>query len=76
VTLNGTTAYVQRGSEVVTDPDFDISKNYLTAGRKILHERSRSGTPKGREVLNFVRHRARRLVARQCSGSPIHRQPI
>jgi len=64
VTLNGTTVYVERGGEVVTDPDFDISECYLTAGRKILYENSWSGTPTGREVLNFVRHRAKRRVAR------------
>ena len=60
VTVDRTTVYVQRGSDVVTDPDFDISKNYLTAGRRILSEKARSGPPTGREVLSFVRHRVRR----------------
>jgi hypothetical protein len=59
VTMDGTTVYVERGSEVVSDAEFDISKSYLSAGRKIFDEPSRSGISLGQQIQNFVRDHAK-----------------
>jgi predicted O-methyltransferase YrrM len=60
VDIDGSTAYVTRGDEPVSDTDFDISKSYLTAGRKILNKRTRLGVPTGQQVRNFVHHHSPR----------------
>ena len=60
VILDGTTVYVQRGREEVSDAEFDISRSYLPVRRRILCEPSRSRIPTGREILNFGRHHSKR----------------
>jgi hypothetical protein len=60
ITLDGSTVYVTRGGEVVSHEEFDISRNYLTDGRRILHKHTRSRIPTCRQVLNVVRHHLRR----------------
>jgi predicted O-methyltransferase YrrM len=64
ITINGSTAYVTRGDEVVSDPDFDISESYLTSGRRILNKRTRLGIPAANEVHNM----ARRYSGRRSAG--------
>ena len=56
IAIDGSTAYITRGEEPVSDPAFDISTSYLTAGRKILTSRTRLGMPTNQQVRNFVRH--------------------
>jgi predicted O-methyltransferase YrrM len=36
VTVQFAATYITRGDEVITDPDFDISHSYVTAGRQLL----------------------------------------
>lgn len=55
ITIDGSTAYVTRGDEVVSDPDFDISKSYQTSGRQILNKRTRLGIPTAKKVRNMAR---------------------
>ena len=43
VTVASAAAYLTRGTEVVSARGFDISENYLTAGRQILCEHTTSG---------------------------------
>jgi predicted O-methyltransferase YrrM len=58
--VDGTTVYVQRGNEEVSDAGFDISRSYLTSGRRILYEHTQSRIPTGREIVNYVRHHSKR----------------
>ena len=60
ITIDGSTVYITRGGEVVADPNFDISRSYGTAGRKILKSRTRLGIPTNQQVRNFVRHHSGR----------------
>jgi hypothetical protein len=55
IAVDGITAYVTRGDEVVTDRDFDIGKSYQTAGRHILSRRTRLRIPTANEVRNIAR---------------------
>jgi hypothetical protein len=57
VDVDGTTAYVTRGDEVVADPSFDVSRCYLTADRDILVDETRPTVSLGQQIRNFVRHR-------------------
>ena len=53
------TVYVTRGTEVVSDPDFDISKSYLTSHRTILSQVPRLSLPTTQQWRNLY-HRLRR----------------
>jgi hypothetical protein len=53
------TVYVTRGAEIVSDPDFDISKCYLTARRTILSKVPRFSLPTTQQLRNLY-HRRRR----------------
>ena len=53
------TVYVTRGAETVSDPDFDISKCYLTARRTILSQVPRLSLPTTQQLRNLY-HRLRR----------------
>jgi len=63
ITIDGSTAYVTRGDEAVSDPHFDISTSYQTAGRRILAKRTRLGTPTGNELRTMVRRYSGRRSA-------------
>jgi hypothetical protein len=63
ISIDGSTAYITRGDEVVAGPNFDVSECYLTAGRQILTKRSRLGIPTANEVRNKVRRYSGRRSA-------------
>ena len=53
------TVYVTRGADVVSDPQFDISKSYLTAGRRVLPKVPRLSLPTGQQLRNLYHHHLR-----------------
>ncbi len=53
------TVYVTRGGDEVSDPDFDISKCYLTSGRRILAGVPRFSLPTSQQFRNLYHHHLR-----------------
>ncbi|MGA3149802.1 MAG: class I SAM-dependent methyltransferase [Acidimicrobiales bacterium] len=50
------TVYVTRGTDIVTDPDFDISRCYLTSRRTMLSRIPRTSLPTTQQWRNLYHH--------------------